>query len=206
MFYNIIAILIGINLHKFQENVGMLTGIKAIDYYAEIHTHIWNSLFHTIFMPVTMFGAFLWVPALFSMKPMKAEILRRFIMTIFITHYATIDLQHNTPEITISIIIWYSLSYYKSIEYYDKWYYRGILFLSAENKFDPKRSKKNLKTIFRRGLLIMVGALLIQELVGHYIGNDPKSRPEGVPNAILYACYYSISHLKNCSLSDFVKL
>ena len=37
-------------------------------------------------------------------------------------------------------------------------------------------------------------ALGIQEGVGHYIGGDIASRPEGVLNAIVYAMYFSVGH------------
>jgi hypothetical protein len=45
------------------------------------------------------------------------------------------------------------------------------------------------------GLVIACSALFMQEIIGHYIGGDQASRLEGIPNAILYAPYYSIAHL-----------
>lgn len=203
MFYNIVGMLIGLNLHKIQEHVGMTTLYPAVNYYEDVHTNFWNSIFHTAFMPVTMFGAFLWIPALFSLNPKQAEILRRFIMTIYITHFAVIDLYENTPEVTISVVIWYSFSYYKSIEVYKRWYLNGLEHLPyCDRQHLLKDNRRNIKTIFRRGLAIMVGALIIQEYFGHFIGGDPASRLEAVPNAILYACYYSVSHLRNYSFDD----
>ena len=199
MFYNIVGILIGVNFHKILESCGMTSLNPGVDYYAEVHEHFWNSVFHTVFMPLTMFGAFLWVPAMFSLTPKHAKILRRFVMTIYVTHYAVIDLFENTPEITISIVCWYSLAYFKSIKVYKNWYYGGLehLCVSDRNFIIQTYRRKTLKTIFRRGLVIMIGALFIQEYLGHYIGGDPVSRLEAVPNAIIYACYYSVSHLKD---------
>ena len=51
--------------------------------------------------------------------------------------------------------------------------------------------------LFRKGLKIMTIALIFQEIFGHYLGGDPPSRMEAIPNAILYAMYYSVSHLLN---------
>ncbi len=52
----------------------------------------------------------------------------------------------------------------------------------------------------------MVGSLVIQESIGHYIGGDPPSRPEAVPNAIVYACYYSVNHLRDFNVEDVQNL
>ena len=48
---------------------------------------------------------------------------------------------------------------------------------------------------FTSGLFISTIALTIQEVFGHWLSGDPLSRIEGVPNAILYSMYYSVSHL-----------
>lgn len=45
------------------------------------------------------------------------------------------------------------------------------------------------------GAVIMVAALLFQEIVGHMWGGDPPSRLVGVPNAILVSVFFSVSHL-----------
>jgi hypothetical protein len=46
-----------------------------------------------------------------------------------------------------------------------------------------------------QGLLIMIGALVFQEMIGHWLSGDACSRIEGIPNAILHAMYYSVSHM-----------
>ena len=38
--------------------------------------------------------------------------------------------------------------------------------------------------------------MYLQEVFGHYIGGDAPSRVEAIPNAILYAPFYSISHFR----------
>ena len=48
---------------------------------------------------------------------------------------------------------------------------------------------------FIRGLFVSIAALIFQEGVGHWWGGDKPSRIEAVPNAILYAKFYSLHHL-----------
>jgi hypothetical protein len=43
--------------------------------------------------------------------------------------------------------------------------------------------------------MIAVIALTLQEVLGHWLSGDPQSRVEAIPNAILYAMYYSVSHI-----------
>ena len=48
------------------------------------------------------------------------------------------------------------------------------------------------------GLMISGVGLGLQEVIGHWWGGDIASRPEGVPNAILYAMYFCATHfIKN---------
>ena len=37
--------------------------------------------------------------------------------------------------------------------------------------------------------------IIFQEVIGHTIGGDDQSRLEAIPNAIVYAMHYSISHI-----------
>ena len=47
---------------------------------------------------------------------------------------------------------------------------------------------------FKKGILISTTALTIQELFGHWLSGDDPSRLEAIPNAIIYAIYFSVSH------------
>ena len=49
--------------------------------------------------------------------------------------------------------------------------------------------------LFKTGLIISSSALIFQELFGHWVGGDIPSRVEAIPNAILYAKYFSLHHL-----------
>jgi hypothetical protein len=48
--------------------------------------------------------------------------------------------------------------------------------------------------LFKKGFITSFLALGFQEGIGHYIGGDIPSRPEGVLNAIVYAMYFSVCH------------
>ena len=45
------------------------------------------------------------------------------------------------------------------------------------------------------GFSISFIALVFQEIAGHYYGGDDPSRLEAIPNAIIYAMYFSFSHM-----------
>jgi len=150
---------------KFQEYVGMLSGQEAVDYYSEAHTKDINSLIHTIGMPFTMYGMYMWIPGLFSLNRSSAKFARDIANTVYISHYAQIDL-----KTTIYVILLFIIPLMKAGEDYER--------------YGPKRS-------FKRGIAFSVIALCCQEYFGHYLQGDMASRPEGVPNAVLYAPYYA---------------
>ena len=49
--------------------------------------------------------------------------------------------------------------------------------------------------LFMYGFIISALALIFQEAIGHWLSGDPASRIEAVPNAILYAIYFSVSRV-----------
>ena len=49
--------------------------------------------------------------------------------------------------------------------------------------------------LLKTGLMISSSALIFQELIGHWVGGDIPSRVEAIPNAILYAKFFSLHHL-----------
>ena len=56
--------------------------------------------------------------------------------------------------------------------------------------------------MLQEGLGYAAGGLLFQEAIGHKCGGDIPSRSEGVPNAILYALYFSVVHMSEGSTLD----
>ena len=73
-----------------------------------------------------------------------------------------------------------------------------VLCISAYRTYKKTTNKKptisNFK-LFLHGFVTSFLSLLFQEIVGHYMGGDIPSRPEGVLNAILYSVIYSTYHI-----------
>jgi len=58
-----------------------------------------------------------------------------------------------------------------------------------------KREKQTYNKLLLQGLGISTAALVFQEIAGHWYGGDILSRWEAIPNAIVYAKYFSLHHL-----------
>ena len=123
-------------------------------------------------MPFTYMGFNIAASAIFNLK---TDILQWCVYLVYMGHYCTIDL---FTTIIVSVIYYYSI--------------KCGLYLTSIMKSN-KTGELRCRLIIV-GLLISVVALFIQEFLGHYMGGDDASRPEGVFNAILYAKFYSIGH------------
>ena len=161
------SILIGLFLSTCFYYMGIMHGLDAVNYYAEVHKSQWNSNIHTLFMPSSCYGILIAVPAIFKMTKKNANILQEFVYYFYISHYLTISLK---------IGVTFGCIYYFVQECAKRYY------------------MNNNKTIVK-GLLISTTSLVIQEVIGHSYGGDEPSRLEGVFNAILYANYYAVSNL-----------
>ena len=149
---------------------GILTGHAGLDYYAEVHQSKWNSFIHTLGMPFTVYGISCWFPTLFCLNNEKMNKMQLYVWYMLSVHYLSIDFMRG-----MLCIMFYIYPAYKS-------------YLKTKN------SKSTLK-LAGHGLAVSTGALLVQEVIGHYLGGDAPSRAEGVFNAILYAIFYSTYHI-----------
>ena len=132
-----------------------------------------NCLIHTVGMPFSMTGLLLLIPAIFQLKPEKANVLMYSILSFYIGHYIRLN-------IAICFIFW--CKYFFIINY-------------AKRLYGKYYEKYNIWYIFQLGMIISITGLGFQELFGHYLFGDIPSRIEGIPNAMLYAMYFSISHI-----------
>ena len=162
-------------------SIFMLTGQPGVEYYGEAHLSKWNSFMHTIGMPFTIHGMLLWIPSLLRLKPLKAQGLQRNLYYLYGGYYMMIN-----RYIALLYYILYYIIIEKSVIKYSKLYSR-IGYTNDDVYVD----------IFKHGILISVGALTFQEVIGHYIGGDIASRIEAVPNAIVHAKYYALYHIFN---------
>lgn len=154
---------------------GVLVGQKGVDYYGEVHTTFHNSMVHTIFMPITIYGMLLWIPSVLTyicnVPHNKLMVTHKVIQLSFyfayMTHYITINI-----GVGILLMMIYSVPLY----------------------FAQRLYITNSSNYFLYGLTISTISLIIQEVFGHYYGGDKPSRPEAIFNAILYAVYFSVGH------------
>ena len=150
--------------------LGVLHNNEGVDYYAEVHTTRWNAYIHTIGMPFTIYGMLLWIPAVLCKSSYDANRLQKSLYIMYMCHYSIINVY-----ITLGIMLMYI----------------APLLLSIEKVYDNYNSIH----LFMYGFSISFIALVFQEIVGHYYGGDELSRLEAIPNAIIYAMYFSFSHM-----------
>ena len=174
----------------------MKTGLAGVDYYAEAHMTRWNSYMHTIGMPFTIYGMVLWIPGLLRLDPTNATRLMTVLYGLYGGHYFAID-----TKIAILYYLVYGVSLVNGLLTYYQYYNNSKKTITNSNN-----NTTNIKSIatpstfstqkaFRVGLLTSIGALLFQEYIGHWLGGDIPSRWEAIPNAILYAKFFSLSHM-----------
>ena len=151
----------------------MFVGQSGIDYYAEVHQTSWNAYCHTVGMPFTILGMLMWIPVCVTNNPKIAQEIQQFLYISYGSYYFCIS-----PQISAMYFAMYYYPYIKAHEY-----------------FNTYNNKKDRFTTFILGFMIAFFALLFQEVVGHWYGGDDLSRFEAIPNAILHAKYFSISHM-----------
>ena len=155
----------GYNLSYFLDNFGILSGIDGVNYYGEAHLNKWNSLIHTIFMPITSYGFLLLIPNILRLNKVRAINIMNYIYIIYLFYYININL---VSGILFGLI------------------YKYVLILAHINY------SLSIKTMYK-GLIISSISLFIQEYFGHYLCGDIPSRIDGIVNAIIYANYYAIN-------------
>jgi uncharacterized membrane protein YGL010W len=148
------------------EIIGMKYNKKGIEYYAEVHTTKQNVITHVVGMPFTIYGILLWIPTLLWWW--TAWKIQIGLYLLYLGHYIRIDFQTS---------LYFTIMYIPSI------------ILSITNYVPGFYG-------FLKGFTISTASLVFQEYVGHYLGNDPPSRLEAIPNAIVYAIYFSVDSLK----------
>lgn len=193
-FTSVLGLLSG----KILGELGILVNEEGIQYYAQVHQSMHNSIIHTIFMPFTVYGISCWIPAFFGIifgkwfDTYHKTRLQKMVWLWYILHYATIDL-----FVAYITIAWYMIAcasaYEKVARGYTsigKWFSE----LFCMNKLSHETVISNSR-LFVHGFIWMTISLVIQEVWGHWYGGDDPSRVEGIPNAILYAGIYPMWHV-----------
>ena len=189
------AIITGIIFPNILYYNGFYIGESGVDYYAEVHTTKLNSLIHTIGMPFTIYGMLLWIPVVFNLNCRSYIAIQRFLYISYMTHYVLIDwfIGLNTAVIYY-IPVYYSNKLYL-LEFNDECNETYQISLDKKYKTSKQKIHNSIRIyLFTYGLLVSFYVLLFQEVIGHWLSGDPPSRLEAIPNAILYAMYFSVSH------------
>ena len=147
-------------------------GQTGVDYYAEAHLSPWNARIHTMGMPFTIFGILQWIPTLLGLNYNQSKMLAYNLYTLYAGHYFRIDKR---------VFLMYLIFYYLPLKY-------------AINEYKIHDPSSLRWWLFKKCFITSFLALGFQEGIGHYIGGDIPSRPEGVLNAIVYAMYFSVCH------------
>ena len=155
--------------------LGFKVGQEGVAYYGEVHQQSWNCYMHTLGMPFTIYGMQLWIPALLTNNIVDANKLQKALYLGYLTHYSLID-----RTVSLFYIPFYGLPTYNAIQNYR----------NTEVVYEKRRFY-----LFCYGFAMSFFALLFQEVAGHWYGGDDPSRFEAIFNAILYAKFFSISHM-----------
>ena len=172
--------LLGIVVPMFLSDIGFKIGKKGVLYYAEVHNSSLNSYCHTFGMPFFVYGILIVLSMLPSETKEKAQQVQDVLYSSYMTHYLILD-----PRAGAVTALVYSVPYITARNAVEKFYGE------EERPFRTRLKSELLKA----GGSLAFSALLVQEYVGHYLGGDPPSRIEAIPNAILYAIYFSVSHM-----------
>ena len=177
----------------------MKIGNEAVEYYAEAHLYKWNALIHTVGMPFTACGL---IQLTSGVLNLRRETAKKFSLAVYLAYGGHYALLFPRPQV-LTYYALYSIPLYYAFKRYDK-LCMGVN--EREGNGDqmnrsitaaitkPLSKWFNLPLIYN-ALSICVPSLIFQEAIGHYFGGDIPSRSEGVLNAIVYAMYFSVSHL-----------
>ena len=147
----------------------MLVGHDAVSYYAEAHLSTGNAFVHTAIMPFSIYGLSLLVPSILNLNSFGACRLIYSAYFFFGGHYFCFS-----PVGSLAYMLIYYYVARAAASLYIKDY--GRLYY------------------IKRGLMFSVGGLAAQEVFGHMLFGDISSRFIAIPNAILYAMYFSSNH------------
>ena len=137
-------------------------GQCGYDLYAEIHQTYGNQLMHGLFMPFVVYGTFIGIPALFNIYPMSSNIMQIGIYMSYMLYYLTFD----PVGAVFSLILYYP-----------------ALIASLRYDYTPQMRWLNVA----KGLAWILGAVAIQEGIGHTLFEHTNSDIWQLPNSILIA-------------------
>ena len=186
----IAAIAVGVLTPTILENAGLLVGQAGVAYYAEIHTTPLNAFCHTAGMPVVAYGSLIAIPMCVRAGVTSYLLIQRSLYVAYMTHYIVISWKVGLLTSAVYLVP-LVLAQQHTYEVFRTWNGRPKLLGSKTN--EVHQMARMYLLIY--GVLVTGGALTLQEGLGHHLSGDPYSRLEGVLNAVMYAIYFSTSHI-----------
>ena len=157
----------------------MLVGPQGVEYYREAHLMPWNAWTHSLVMPISTYGVLITIPSIFNLTPENAKLLINVLYCLWMGHYLRVNV--------LGAFLYFFMYFYTV--------YRATNVYKHDYLFHSKPNYIINWYGCAKGICIATAGLTFQEIVGHQVGGDIPSRPEAVPNAILYAMYFSSAHL-----------
>jgi hypothetical protein len=159
----------GLLLHNILNSFGVLVLQEGVEHYREAHYSKLNCYVHTIGMPFTVLGLSIFISGIFKLTNSQAVVFRNATLLVYLSHYMQINFIIGVSTYLLFYIATIPLLYI----YNEKYRFKMMLY----------------------GFIMSFVALSFQEYFGHYLGGDIPSRFESIPNAILYAMYFSVYHI-----------
>ena len=107
-------IFFGYIFNYVQNLIGMRNLWDGVKYYAEVHQSKWNALIHTLFMPITIFGLYLLIPALIGLNSKNAKKFKDLVMCFYFGLYLRISVL-----IALFCVLWFHIPYLWSSHVYE---------------------------------------------------------------------------------------
>jgi len=183
------ATAVGFATPTLLEAAGILSGQSAVAYYAEIHSMPLNAFCHTAGMPVVAYGTLIAIPMCVRADLTSYLLIQRSLYLAYMAHYIMISWKIGLLSSAVYIVP-LLLAQQQTNEVFMMIGNPKVLSWRESEKHQLARAY-----LLFYGMLAAGGALTLQEGIGHYMSGDPASRPEGVLNAVLYAMYFSTSHV-----------
>ena len=91
MFSYIIGLTLGLLTPMFQYLFNIYYFNLGVYYYSQVHTSVWNSCIHTLFMPLTSLGFLVAIPSYFKLSNYNSFYLQKILFSYYIGLYLPIS-------------------------------------------------------------------------------------------------------------------
>lgn len=180
VFTTIKYYILGLLFHHVQEWVHMKNQQEGIRWYAEFNTSIWGNYTRSLFLPIEISVWYLCIVILFHLSPKKASKLKYKTTCFYLGVYSQINLFY-----TCLVVLYYSKMWSDISFTYNTIYYSGNGTLLKHKAY------KQLSLYASYMFIVFHICLIVSRII---FVDDPFMELIAIPNAILYAPFYSVYH------------